>query len=196
VPGLSTPRLSLVVAAGLAGAALLARGRAQGLALIEASAEGALRSFWAMAFCLPAFLALRLLSWGELGEPSGGFGRALAAELIGFVVAWVGFALASRPLAEASGRLAQWPRFLAAWNWTNAVQYAVLLALSLPGLLGVPEAVGHALALAGLGYAVWLEWFATKSALQVTGARAAGFVGLDLALGLFLGGLVSRLSTG
>ena len=50
--------------------------------------------------------------------------------------------------------------------------------------------------IAGLGYAVWLEWFVTRHALGVDGMRAAALVGVDLAIGLFLGGLIGSLSAG
>lgn len=184
----------MAIEAGLRGAFLLARGHADGLLLIEATAAGLARSFWAAAICLPAFLALRFLAWAEVGAPSAGLGVALAAELIGYVCAWAGFALASLPLARAMGREPLWAHFVAAWNWTNVVQYLVLLALTLPAAFGLPPWVAHGLALAALGYAAWLEWFVAKAALRITGAQALGFLGLDLMLGLFLGGLVMRLS--
>ena len=184
-----------MIAAGLRGAIRLAQGKADGLLLVESSAEGVVRSFWAAALCLPGFLALKLLSWAA-EPPAAGFGRGLAAELIGYVVAWAGFALASRPLAEAQGRKAEWPRFIAAWNWANVVQYLVLLALTVPAALGLPDVLAHGLSLAALGYALWLEWFVAKSALQLSGGVAAMFVMLDLLLGIFIGGFVGRLSGG
>lgn len=185
-----------MIAAGLQGAFRLARGRADGLALVETSAAGALRSFWAAAICLPAFLAVRLLAWAQTGGPAGGVGRGLTAELLGYIGAWAGFALASQPLAAAAGRAAEWPRFVAAWNWTNVVQYAALLALTVPASLGIPGWLASGLGLAALGYALWLEWFVTKAALRVPGGRAAGFVALDVVLGVFIAGLVARLSAG
>src|SRR5690349_5275907 len=81
------PPLRMVIEVGLRGAFLLARGRADGLLLIETSMAGLARSFWAAAICLPAFLALRLLAWAETGGPPAGLGIALAAELIGFACA-------------------------------------------------------------------------------------------------------------
>ncbi|WP_431268223.1 hypothetical protein [Dankookia sp. P2] len=120
----------------------------------------------------------------------------MTAELIGYAAAWAGFALASLPLAEAQGRRAEWPRFIAAWNWANAVQYLVLIALTVPAAFGLPEAVAQGLGLAALGYALWLEWFVAKTALRLPGGTAVLFVGLDLMLGIFIGGLVGRLAGG
>jgi hypothetical protein len=184
------------VAAGLRGAFRLGRGDASGLGLIEATPEGALRSFWAAAICLPAFLALRLLSWSTAGEPTGGVARPLAAELIGYAAAWAGFALASRPVAEVFGRRNRWPQFLAAWNYANVVQYLVLLALTVPAALGLPGWLANGLGLAAVGYALWLEWFVARSALQLGGGQAVALVALDLVIGLFVHGLVAMLSGG
>jgi hypothetical protein len=184
-----------VIEAGLRGALLLARGRPDGLLLIDTSLAGAARSFWAAAVCLPGFLALRLLAWAETGGPGSGVGHGLAAELLGYACSWAGFALAALPLAEATGRRAEWPQFIAAWNWANVVQYLVLLALTVPAALGLPPLLAHGLGLAALGYALWLEWFVAKTALRVSSGRATAFVVLDLVLGIFIGGLVGRLTT-
>jgi hypothetical protein len=186
--------LRFAVTAGLLGAFLLARGDKRGMALMESTPEGAWRSFMAAVICLPAFLALRFFTWAEMPEAGGIFGRPLLAELIGFVFAWTAFALASRPILQSWGQQAAWPRFIAAWNWSNVVQYLVLLLLALLGGLGVPGVVAQVLLLIGLAYAVWIEWFVVRSALQVSSMQAASLVGLDFALGLFLSGLVQRLS--
>ncbi len=188
--------MRLTIAAGLAGAFLLARGRAYGLALMESTHEGAWRSFVAAFVCLPAFLALRFFAWAGMGVPEGGFGRSLLAELLGYATAWVTFALLSLPIVDAWGRSAAWPRFIAAWNWTNVVQYLVLLALSVPALLGLPPMLAQALALVALGYALWLEWFVTRAALEVDGGRAVFLVLVDSVLGLLLAGVIRAMSGG
>jgi hypothetical protein len=185
-----------VIAVSLAGAFLLARGRTDGLRLIEDSPEGAWRSFAAALICLPALLAIRLFAWASLGVPEGGALRALVAEVTAYAIAWVGLALISLPLAQSWGRGGSWLRFIAAWNWTNVVQYVLMLALIVPGALGLPMALVQLLSLGALGYALWLEWFVARHALGVDGAKAAALVGLDLALGLFLAGMIRTLSGG
>ncbi len=185
-----------MIAAGLRGAFLLARGHANGLSLIEDTPAGAIRSFWAAALCLPGFLALRLFGWGMEGEPPAGLGPALLAELLGYVCAWAGFALASLTLARAMGREVAWPHFIAAWNWASVVQYMVWLALALPIVPGLPPLLAQVLVLASLGYALWLEWFVAKSALRLAGSQAMAIVLLDLAIGILIGTVVGRLSGG
>ena len=51
------------------------------------------------------------------------------------------------------------------------VQYLVLLALTVPAALGLPPLLAHALGLAGLGYALWLEWFVAKRRCASAAAR-------------------------
>ena len=190
------PPLRLVIQAGLRGAFLLARGQPHGLMLVEDTAQGVLRSFWAAAICLPAFLALRLMAWSAGAPPARGVAFGLVAELVGYVFAWVGFALASLPMAQAAGRGKEWAHFLAAWNWGNVVQYLMLLALTVPAMLGLPTTLAYGLGLAAFGYALWLEWFIAKEALKVAGGRALIFVLLDLLMGVFIGGFVAKLTGG
>lgn len=136
------------------------------------------------------------MAWAGTTGPSRGVLFALAAELCGYAIAWTGFALASKPLAEAAGRAAEWPRFLAAWNWGNVVQYLVLLGLTLPAALGLPAVLSYGLGFAAFGYALWLEWFIAREALGIPGGRATVFVLLDLLLGVFIGGFVGKLAGG
>jgi hypothetical protein len=186
----------MTVAAGLHGALLLARGRADGIRHVEAGPAGAARSFWAAALCLPAFLCLRLLDWSADGVPGGVGaigGHAIALELLAYATGWAGFAVVSHAAAARMGRAARWPLFIAAWNWCNVVQYLLLVLAALPHLLGAPALVDETAQLVALGWALWLEWYATKIALEVDGFSAGGLVGLDLAIGLLLSGITGAL---
>jgi len=183
----------MVAVAGMIGAFMLARGDRRGLALIEDTPAGAWRSFAAAFICLPAFLALRFLAWAEADVALADWERPVVAEALGFICAWTMFALASLPVAASWGQAGAWPRFLAAWNWSNVVQYALLLVAALLASLGIPG-LGTALMAAALAYAVWIEWFVVRAALGVPPLRAAAIVLLDLAIGLFVGGFVNRVS--
>ena len=191
MPGLSAPGVSLEtqIAAGLRAASLLARGREEGLRFALLSMEGAARSFWAGAFCLLPFLLIRGLAAGTV------FSATLPIELIGYVLGWVVFPLASLALVDASGRGPLWPLFIAVWNWTNLAQYGALLAATLLGGI-LPQGLGASLTLAVFGYALWMEWFVAKSALRISGIRAAIFVLLDMAIGLFIASAVARIAGG
>ncbi len=173
---------------GLAGAMLLARGRAEGMLLVaeEPTQAAARRSFWAAALCLPAFICLQLIGLDQEPRLPPHLAHGLALQLLGYVIDWAGFALLSRWIARAMGRAEAWPRFIAAWNWCNVVQYLLLVAASLPPLLGLPAIVGETSWLIATGWALWIEWYATRLALGIGGFQAAGLVLLDEAVGFAL----------
>lgn len=186
----------VAIAAGLHGAFLLARARPWGLLLFEDTPAGVARSFVAMAFCLPAYLTMQWLDEGP-GTLAVDPLRAVVAQVIGFGVAWLAFAAISHQLAEALGRGSLWLRFLAAWNWSNVVQYAAMVvAWAAPALLGLPTAVSQVVGLVALGYALWVEWYVTRLALQLPGMGAAAIVLIDLAIGLMTAGFIQRLAMG
>jgi len=87
---------------------------------------------------------------------------------------------------RALGRAAYWPRFIAAWNWCNVVQYLLLVLAGIPVLLGAPAWIDQTAGLVALGWALWIEWFAVRVALDVSGVAAFGMVALDIGIGLVL----------
>jgi hypothetical protein len=165
---------------------MLARGQPHGMYFFEGTGLEAARSFWAMALCLPMFFVLGRIA---------GAGESLndwTIEALGFVIAWLGFALAAEAMAGMAGRSAEWPRFIAAWNWTTLFQYVALVVGSVFGL-AIGGGVAQIASIAVLSYALWLEWFATKHALNIPGPAAVMFVLLDLAIGLFVQAVVLRV---
>lgn len=180
------------VASGLRVAALLAAGRAEAMTRIEQGMEGARRSFLAALLCLPLFALLRLLDWTLAGLPPRP-GHALTLDLLGYAVGWAGFALLSRPLVAFLGRAPLWPRYITVWNWCNFAQYVLLTLGALPELFGLPGIVQQTAALVAFGWAIWLEWHATRLALEIGAVPAALFTLLDLAIGVALAGLSDLL---
>jgi hypothetical protein len=173
------------VTSGLHGALLLARGRADGLNFVEDDMAGAARSFWAAIICLPAFICLRLLAWSGSSLPPHP-AHIFAADLLSYIIGWCGFALLTHRLVGSMGLAARWPRVIAIWNWCNVVQYLLLVLFSIPGLLGVPALLDQAAQLFALGWALWLEWFAFRLALDIGRLPAAALVALDVAIGIML----------
>ena len=170
------------IASGMHAALLLARGRPEGLLYADSDLAGAARSFWAIAVALPAFILLRQLG-GDAGATQA---HDFALDLLSYIIGWIGFALLSRPVVEAMACAPRWSLFIVVWNWCNVVQYLLLVAAAVPGLLGAPPMVQQAASLIAIGWALWLEWFAIKLALGVSTLPALGLVGLDLSIGLAL----------
>ena len=170
------------IATGMRAALLLAGGRAEGLQYADSDHAGAARSFWAIAVALPAFICLRLLGGDKSAVPAHDF----ALDLLSYIIGWIGFALLSRPVVEAMGCAPRWSRFIVVWNWCNVVQYMLLVVAAVPGLLGAPELAQETASLIAIGWALWLEWFAIRLALEVSPLAAIGLVGLDLSIGLAL----------
>lgn len=181
------------VPAGLQAALLLARGRPEGIRQVDAGWEGAARSFWAAAICLPAFLFLRLLDWTVGGVPPHA-GHSMALDLIFYVLGWAGFAVLSRPIAGMLSRDERWPLFISVWNWCNVAQYLLLVAAALPGLLGAPALIGETATVVALGWALWLEWYAARLTLEIDWLPAAALVFLDVAIGVVLATLTDVLT--
>jgi hypothetical protein len=176
------------VTSGLHAALLFARGRSEGLHYVESDMAGAARSFWAILLCLPAIVCLQLMTWVQSGLPAQA-GHEIGLDIMGYVVGWLGFALLSFHLAQRFGCAASWPRFIAAWNWCNVIENLLLVVGGIPGLLGVPPVIDEAAQIVAVGWALWIEWFATKQALGTSGAVAVLLVVVDQVIGLVLAAL-------
>lgn len=183
----------MALAAGLQGAFSLARGRSEGIGQVAAGRDAARLSFWAMALCLPAFLFLRVTDWAWNGMPPH-LGHATALELLAYATGWLAFAVASRPLAALLGRERRWELFVAVWNWCNVIQYLLLVAAAIPRLLGAPDWVCQTAGLVALGWALWLEWYGTRLALDVGGWTATGMVMVDAGIGIAMSAAIGLLS--
>jgi hypothetical protein len=179
---------------GLQTAMLLARGRPDGLArLVAPPAEPAAvarHSFWALALCLPIFLVLDL--WGDDGAVDP---VTLGIDTLGYLVGWVGFAVLSWEIARRIGRGSHWWRFVAAWNWSNVAQHVLMLAAGLLPQMGAPDWLAEAAWVFAAGWAMWIEWYATRLTLDLTRVAAAGFVVIDILVGL-LASAASNALTG
>jgi hypothetical protein len=176
------------VNSGLLGALLLARGRARGVSLVESDMRGATRSFWALAVCLPTVVCLRLMDWAGTGLPAYAT-YMLGRDLLVFVAGWLLYAVITYHLTATFGRAQRWPHFIAAWNWCNVIENLLVMFGSVPALLGAPHFADQVSQVVTLGWALWLEWYATRLTLGVGPLLAASLVLLDQVLGLLLAGL-------
>jgi hypothetical protein len=181
------------VTSGLSAALRLARGRADGIVMVPGDRATIARSFWSIAFCLPAVLCRLLMSWSDTGIPSDAVHLA-GRELIVFVLGWLVFVEVTHRLAPVLGRAQRWGRFIALWNWCNVIENMLVLVGGLPGLFGAPEVIDEACQLIAIGWALWLEWYATRLALGVGPLIATFLVLLDSSIGILLLSVAEALS--
>jgi hypothetical protein len=182
------------VTSGLSAALRLARGRPDGVVLVPGDRETIVRSFWSIALCLPTVLCRLLMSWMATGVPGHAL-HAVGRELIVFVLGWLVFVEVTHRLAPLIGRAERWGRFIAVWNWCNVIEGVLVVVGGIPGALGAPSAVDEAFELVTIGWALWLEWYATRLAFGVSGMTAAGLVLLDQSIGIFLASLALAITS-
>jgi hypothetical protein len=169
----------------LTGALRLAAGRPDGVERFGSDMRAAARSFCAAAVALPIYTATVVLSWQQDRWPVA-VGHAAALEALIYLVSWAGYAVISHALLSRLGLQHRWPRFIAVWNWVNVVQYILLLVAAVPGAAHAPPLFSETCLLVAQGWALWLEWYAIRLSLEVSGLQAALVMAPDVLLGLVI----------
>jgi hypothetical protein len=182
------------VASGLNAALRLAWGRPDGVVLVSGDRKTIVRSFWSIGLCLPSVIGRLVMSWAVTGVPADA-PHALGREVIVFVLGWLVFVEATHWLAPLIGRAERWGRFIAVWNWCNVIESLLVVVGGIPGAFGAPALVDEALQLVTIGWALWLEWYATRLALGVGGMTAVWLVLLDQSIGIFLASLAMAMTS-
>ncbi len=174
----------LEIARAIYGAWRLARLDTAGMNFFDRSIEGFWKSFFAAVLVLPGYGLILLIDVSEL-ELSAGPLRILVVQLLIYVIIWVAFPLVMYAWAQNLGRAAEYPGFIVAYNWAQAVQMVLVLPASvivaghfLPD--GIVPLVNLAVLLVLLGY----EWFIARTALALGGPAAAGVIALAFFMGL------------
>lgn len=175
------------VGSGLHGAFLLARGRSEGMHYVQADADGVLISFWALAVASPTIVCLRLIIWVETSIPSDA-SHVLALDMMAYVVGWLGFVALSYHIVPLFRAEARWGRYVSTWNWCNVVESLLLVVGCIPGLLHAPPIIDTASQIFTTGWALWIEWYATRLALGTGALAALSLVIIDQLIGWMLAG--------
>jgi hypothetical protein len=170
------------VSAGVYGALLLARGRPDGIQLVDTDRTAAIRSFWAIPLCLPAVVCLKLLDWLATGIPADA-PLALGRYLLLFLVSWLLFVVVSHHFALVLNKQAQWPRFIAIWSYCSVIENTLVAIGLLPSALGAPSILADTVELVTFGWSLWLEWYAIRLSLQVGALTAVILLAVDIAIG-------------
>lgn len=178
---------------GLHAALRLAWGRPDGVTLVAGDRRTIERSFWSIAVCLPLVLGRMLMGWASTGVPADAL-HATAREAIVFILGWLLFVEVTHRLAPLLGRAEGWGRFIVVWNWCNAIESVLVLVGGIPGTLGVTGMLDQACELITIGWALWLEWYATRLAFGVGPLAATGLVLLDQFIGIFLASLAIAIT--
>jgi len=111
------------------------------------------------------------------------------------VLGWLVFVEVTHRLAPVIGKAERWGRFIAVWNWCNVIEGVLVFVGGIPGVLGAPSVVDEAFELITIGWALWLEWYATRLAFGVGAMTAAWLVLLDQSIGIFLASLALALTS-
>ncbi|MBM3487491.1 MAG: hypothetical protein FJX67_12815 [Alphaproteobacteria bacterium] len=174
------------VVRGLYGAWRLARQDAAGFSVFANTKEAALRSFWAAAVALPAYVVTLLANVAVARAQAGTF-KIVLVEATAYVIGWTAFPLLILHLANAIGKLDRVYRYLAAYNWSVVIQLAALATLSIVLSLGVFPRQLAAMLMLGVYLAILAyQWYVAREGLTVSGGVAAAIVAIDFFLSLLI----------
>jgi len=169
----------------LYGAYRLARFDERGLAFFDTSERGFWRSFFAAVLIAPFFFLLLYFRFSE--ETGVSAFRFFALESIAFIIAWVAFPLVMAGIAREIKREPNYIRFIVAYNWAAVLQNAVFMPIEILALTGgsLAPAAG-VLGLLAMTAIIFYVWFIARTALEVTGAMAAGIIGVDFLISILI----------
>jgi hypothetical protein len=180
-------------AAGIYGAWRLACRDRGGIRLFDTSLDGFWKSFHAALFVAPGFMFLKLLSFSGLGAEFPLF-RLLALQSIAYVIGWFAFPLVMIYVTDALDRWERYFDFIVAFNWSNVLQMALLVVVTVLTTAGVlPGALGMLATLIATLAIIYYEWFIAVTALQITGGQAAGVVTVDIVIGILLNSIAAGM---
>jgi hypothetical protein len=157
----------------LIGILLVARGRSEGLRLFGDTPQSVLSGLTPLvAFLLVGVVAALV-----------GRDRETVSDLLSVAIGFLGPLVLSFEVARRWNRAAQWRRFATAFCWCQwAAPLALVVVLILMAIMmsmgirpEVAAAVGVALMFV---YAIWLNWFLARHALELTALRAVALVAI------------------
>ena len=161
------------VATALHGAWRLARLDRGGMVLFDRSVTGFWRSFTAALLVYPVFLILLGLQVEDAEWASSGVARILLVETIGYIICWAGFPLLTLPVTRFLGREVHWLDLIIAWNWSQVLQYALLLlAIIMAGSGAFTEPLAYGIFRVAFVATLLYEWFIARVVLDTNVAGA------------------------
>ena len=181
------------VARGLHGAWRLAHRDASAIQLFENTPDAVWRSFLAIIVAAPADVLLTLLRPIERADSESDLHFALV-ELLVNLIGWFAFPLAAYYLAAVLDCLPRFCRFVAAYNWASVLQHVAMVPVALLSVSEVmPDGIAALAELAVIVAFLGYLWFVARTALEIDGLMAAGFVLLDILVSMTLSNLLAAL---
>jgi hypothetical protein len=172
-------------------AAQLMRFDSRGLAALDSNPGAAVLSFYAAVILVPGVAILVALQ-----QTSGGQTLSFAyvsALSLSYIVAWLFYLTAIERLSRWMGVGARFPAFVAAYNWTMAVQVLVFVPTVLLASFLLPDAAGTAVILMVNLLLLVCQSFVTQTALSIGAGAAVGFVALDVICGVLINTLAGAI---
>jgi hypothetical protein len=181
----------------LYGAYRLCRFDPQGLAFFNPTLEGFWRSFVAALIVAPAHCILTIINLRDV-ELEASLARVVAIETLAYVILVFAYPLVVFHICQMMGRSERYFTYIVAYNWAGVIQISLILpatALGASDLL--PLNLAYAIGLAVTLLVLVMLWYIARLTLQIGGLAAAGFVLLDLLLGLLVRAIADgRLGVG
>ncbi len=171
------------VSYGVYGAWRLARLDRAAMGWFDRSVTGAKRSFWAAAICYPGFVVLQLFQIDLTQLSVFDLLHFLVIATISYIIGWAAYPLMALPFCRWLAPEERALGFVIAYNWSQVLQTALVLAVSAVGALEIMPAyaVAYAETVAYLAILVY-EWFIARIALDAGGLPATALVLLDVVL--------------
>jgi hypothetical protein len=182
----------LEITRAAAGLWRLAHFDASGFGYFDRSIAGFWRSFRV------AFLVAPIEGWLFVTQLQGlglsaGWGRTLVVAILAYIVGWFLFPVAAYEICRRIDRDAEYPGYIAVYNWSQAGGSALKLVAAVPAVLGLIS-LDASLTLSWLVFLAYL-WFIARHSLKVEGLVAGGFVLLDFVLSLLLSQVAVAMMT-
>jgi hypothetical protein len=172
------------IANALHGAWRLARLDRSGLAFFDHGETAFWRSFIAALIAFPAFLLFLPLGPGDADAGTTDWVRILLVETIAYVIGWTAFPLVILPVTRFLGCEARWLDFIIVYNWSQVLQYGLILAVVMLSLSGLAPPFLATLLLYLAYVAVFAyEGFIARIVLDIAWPAAGMIVLIDLVLG-------------
>ncbi|MGE0093311.1 MAG: hypothetical protein AB7M05_14375 [Alphaproteobacteria bacterium] len=177
----------------LFGAYRLAHLDPSGLRYFNATVEGFWRSFLAALIVAPGYAILIGLELGDSPDAASlDWGHIALVQTIAYVISWTAFPVAMHYLTALIGRHEEYVGYIVAYNWAAVIQMGVMLPAAAVQAM-IPGGAGGLIMLPVVIATAFYQWFIARSALRVGGGTAAGIVGFDFALSLFVAGIAATL---